>query len=151
MAGRGWLADPANAERRTALVAQLRGWGEKAGGAAGGLAGQLAKQVERHRPTLASWERGLMDLRAQMADRAGGEERGDAIEAYITQAEAGVRFVERSGTPEATLREVLGTLAAEERMLRGERLRTDERERALVGIARARAAGRRAASGGRRA
>lgn len=140
------MADPANADRRAALVGQLRGWGERAGGVAATLSGQLVKQIERHRPTPAAWERDLMDLRADMADRASGPEREDAIETYISQAESGTRFVERSDDPERTLREVLDVLSAEERMLRGERLQAAERERALVGIARARAAGRRAAS-----
>ena len=116
-----WMADPANDATRRALVEQLRGIAEKAGGAAGQLSARLAKEVERPRVSVAAWERDLMSLRYEIADMAPGQIRDAALDAYVAQASAAVHLIDDPSRPEQA-RDVLRALEAEERMLAGERL-----------------------------
>lgn len=138
--GRAWMADPANDATRQALVAQLRSIGEAAGGTAGRLSARIATEVERRKVSVASWERDLMTLRYEIADMAPGPVRRAALSAYAAQARAGVHLIAGARDPSAARRDVLAALAAEERMLRAERLSQEERAAALGAVAAARAA-----------
>ena len=134
-----WMADPANDATKRALVEQLRGIAEKAGGAAGKLSARLAKEVDRRRVSVAAWERDLMSLRYEIADMAPGQIRDAALDAYLAQASAGVHLIDDPSRPEQA-RDVLRALEAEERMLASERLTADERRRATDAVAAARTA-----------
>lgn len=134
-----WMADPANDTAKRALVDQLRGIAEKAGGAAGRLSARLAKEIDRRKVSVAAWERDLMSLRYEIADMAPGPIRDAALDAYVAQASAGVHLIDDPGRPEK-VRDVLRALEAEERMLASERLTRDERRRAMEAVAAARAA-----------
>ena len=134
-----WMADPANDATKRALVEQLRGIAEKAGGAAGKLSARLAKEVDRRRVSVAAWERDLMSLRYEIADMAPGQIRDAALDAYVAQASAAVHLIEDSSRPDQT-RDVLRALEAEQRMLASERLTAGERRRATEAVAAARAA-----------
>ncbi len=94
-----WMADPANDATKRALVEQLRGIAERAGGAAGMLSARLAREVERRRVSVAAWERDLMSLRYEIADMAPGPVRDAAIGAYIAQASAGVHLIADPSRP----------------------------------------------------
>jgi hypothetical protein len=134
-----WMADPANDATRRALVEQLRGLGERAGGAAGRLSARLAREVDRRRVSVAAWERDLMSLRYEIADMAPGPIRDAALDAYVAQASAGVHLIESPSRPDQA-RDVLRALEAEERMLASERLTAAERLRATEAVAASRAA-----------
>jgi hypothetical protein len=134
-----WMADPANEATKRALVAQLQGLAEKAGGAAGRMSARLAKEVERRKVSVAAWERDLMSLRYEIADMAPGPVRDAAIDAYVAQASAAVHLIDDPGRPEKA-RDVMRALEAEQRMLASERLTRDERRRAGDAVAAARAA-----------
>lgn len=138
--GRAWMEDPANDATRRVLVGQLRSAAEVAGGAAGALSARLAREVERRKVTPAAWERDLMALRYEVADMAPGAMRAAALSAYAAQARAGVHLIAGARDPVQVRRDVLAALAAEERMLRGERLSEDERAGALAAVAGAREA-----------
>ena len=133
-----WMADPANEATKRALVEQLRGIAEKAGGAAGRLSARLAREVDRRKVSVAAWERDLMSLRYEIADMAPGPVRDAALDAYVAQASAGVHLIDDPGKPEK-VRDVVRALEAEERMLASERLTRDERHRATEAVAAARA------------
>jgi hypothetical protein len=135
-----WLADPANEETKQALIAQLRTIADKAGGAAGRMSARLAREVEKRKVSPAAWERDLMALRYAIADMAPGPMREGAIAAYATQARAGVHLIGDAKRPEEARRQVVAALRAEQRMLRGERLSSAERERALAAVEEALAA-----------
>jgi hypothetical protein len=134
-----WMADPANDATKRALVEQLRGLGERAGGAAGRLSARLATEVDRRRVSVAAWERDLMSLRYEIADMAPGPVREAALDAYVAQASAGVHLIESPARPDQA-RDVLRALEAEERMLASERLTAAERQRAIEAVAASRAA-----------
>ncbi len=134
-----WMADPANDATKRALVEQLRGIAEKAGGAAGKLSARLAKEVDRRRVSVAAWERDLMSLRYEIADMAPGQIRDAALDAYVAQASAGVHLIDDPSRPEQA-RDVMRALEAEERMLASERLTADERRRATEAVIAARIA-----------
>jgi len=134
-----WMADPANDVAKRALVEQLRGIAEKAGGAAGRLSARLAREIDRRKVSVAAWERDLMSLRYEIADMAPGPIRDAALDAYVAQASAGVHLIDEPGRPEQ-VRDVVRALEAEERMLASERLTRDERRRAMDAVAAARAA-----------
>jgi len=138
--GREWLADPANDETKQAYLRQLRAWAERAGGIAGRMSARLAREVERRRVSVGAWERDLMALRYEIADMAPGPMRDAALEAYASQARAGVHLVPGSSRPVDARRQVLAALRAEASMLSRERLSADERRRALEALADARAA-----------
>lgn len=138
--GQAWLADPANEPAKQALLAQLRGLAERAGGAAGRMSGRLAREVERRRVSPAAWERDLMGLRYEIADMAPGPMRAAAIAAYAAQARAGVHLIGTASRPEEARRQVVAALRAEQRMLRGDRLSTAERADALAAVEEALAA-----------
>lgn len=135
-----WLADPANEETKKALVAQLRSIAETAAGTAGRMSGRLAREVDKRRVTPAAWERDLMGLRYEIADMAPGPMRAAAIEAYASQARAGVHLIADAKDPAEVRRQVVAALKAEQRMLRGDRLSAAERERALAAVEQALAA-----------
>ena len=137
---RAWMADPANDATRQALVEQLRGVAEKAGGAAGRLGGRLAKEIERRKVSVSAWERDLMALRYEIVDMAPGPVREAAISAYVAQASAGIHLIGASSRPDQARLEVLRALEAEERMLAGERLSSDERLRTTEAVVAARMA-----------
>jgi len=137
--GREWLADPANEATKQAYVQQLRAWAQRAGGLAGRMSTRLAREVERRRVSVGAWERDLMALRYEIADMAPGPMRDAAIDAYATQARAGVHLVGGASRPDDARRHVLAALRAEASMLASERLSEDERRRALEAIADARA------------
>ncbi len=139
-AGREWLADPANEGTKQALLAQLRSASEVAGGAAASMSARIAKEVEKRKVSPAAWERDLMALRYEIADMAPGPVRVAALEAYTAQARAGVHLVGAARDREKARTEVLGALAAEERMLRRERLSADERDTAIAAVAEGRKA-----------
>lgn len=126
-----WLSDPANEPARRQLVDQLMSWSARANDTAGRLAARLARQVERRRVTVASWERDLMRLRYEIADMSPGDTRAAALEAYASQARAGVHLVTASSRPADARRQVLAALAAEAGMVRRERFSPTERRRAL--------------------
>ncbi|HSI31099.1 MAG TPA: hypothetical protein VK951_07205 [Miltoncostaeaceae bacterium] len=132
--GQAWLADPANEETKQALVAQLRTIAEVAGGAAGRMSARLAREVEKRKVSPAAWERDLMGLRYEIADMAPGPMREGAIEAYATQARAGVHLIGDAKRPDEARRQVVAALRAEQRMLRRDRLSSAERERALAAV-----------------
>jgi hypothetical protein len=134
-----WMADPANDAAKRALVDQLRGIAEKAGGAAGRLSARLAKEVDRRKVSVAAWERDLMSLRYEIADMAPGPVRDAALDAYVSQASAGVHLIDDPARPDQ-VRDVVRALEAEQRMLASERLTRDERRRAIEAVAAARAA-----------
>ncbi|MGE0027388.1 MAG: hypothetical protein AB7O78_09360 [Thermoleophilia bacterium] len=134
-----WMADPANEATKRALVDQLRGIAEKAGGAAGRLSARLAREIDRRKVSVAAWERDLMSLRYEIADMAPGPIRDAALDAYVAQASAGVHLVDDPGKPEK-MRDVVRALEAEERMLASEHLTRDERRRAMEAVSAARAA-----------
>jgi hypothetical protein len=134
-----WMADPANDVARRALVEQLRGVAEKAGGAAGRLSARLAKEIDRRKVSVAAWERDLMSLRYEIADMAPGPIRDAALGAYVAQASAAVHLIDDPGRPEQ-VRDVVRALEAEQRMLASERLTREERRRAIDAVAAARAA-----------
>lgn len=138
--GSAWMADPANDSTRQALVEQLRGGADRAGGTAARLGVRLAREVEKRRVSVASWERDLMSLRYEVADMAPGPVRDAAVEAYAAQVSAAVHLISGSRSPGRARVEVLRALDAEERMLRSERLGTDERRRAIDAVVAARAA-----------
>lgn len=138
--GRAWMEDPANDATKRALVGQLRSVAEVAGGAAGALSAKLAREVERRKVTVAAWERDLMALRYEVADMAPGPVRDAALSAYAAQASAGVHLIAGARDPVQARRDVLAALAAEEHMLRGERLSETERAGAVAAIVRARQA-----------
>jgi hypothetical protein len=135
-AGQRWMADPANEEAKRALLEQLRTAAEIAGVAAGRISGRLAREVEKRRVSVGAWERDLMSLRYEIADMAAGPVREAAVAAYANQARAGVVLAR----DERTRREVLDTLDAELRMLRGESLSPAERAEAEAAVAAAREA-----------
>jgi hypothetical protein len=134
-----WMADPANDATKRALVEQLRGLAERAGGAAGRLSARLATEVDRRRVSVAAWERDLMSLRYEIADMAPGPVRQAALDAYVAQASAAVHLIESPARPDQA-RDVLRALEAEERMLASERLTAAERGRAIEAVAASRAA-----------
>jgi hypothetical protein len=134
-----WMADPANDAAKRALVEQLRGIAERAGGAAGRLSARLAKEVDRRKVSVAAWERDLMSLRYEIADMAPGPVRDAALDAYVSQASAGVHLIDDPGRPDK-VRDVVRALEAEQRMLASERLTRDERRRAIDAIDAARVA-----------
>lgn len=138
--GRDWLADPANDATKQAYLDQLRAWAQRAGGIAGRMSARLAREVERRRVSVGAWERDLMTLRYEIADMAPGPMREAAIEAYASQARAGVHLVSGASRPAEARRQVLAALRAEASMLARERLSPDERRRALEAVADARAA-----------
>jgi hypothetical protein len=128
-----WMADPANDATKRALVEQLRGIAERAGGSAGRLSARLAKEVDRRKVSVAAWERDLMSLRYEIADMAPGPVRDAALDAYVSQASAGVHLIDDPGRPDK-VRDVVRALEAEQRMLASERLTRDERRRAIDAI-----------------
>ena len=129
-----WMADPANEATKRALVTQLQGLAEKAGGAAGRLSARLAREVERRKVSVAAWERDLMSLRYEIADMAPGPVRDAAIDAYVAQASAAVHLIDDPGRPEKA-RDVMRALEAEQRMLA---VRAAHRRRAAPGRRRGR-------------
>jgi hypothetical protein len=135
-----WLADPASEETKQALIAQLRTIADKAGGAVGRMSARLAREVEKRKVSPAAWERDLMGLRYEIADMAPGPMREGAIAAYATQARAGVHLIGDAKRPEEARRQVVAALRAEQRMLRGGRLSSAEREQALAAVEEALAA-----------
>ncbi|MGD9571565.1 MAG: hypothetical protein AB7V62_06780 [Thermoleophilia bacterium] len=139
-AGREWLADPANEGTKQALLAQLRSASEAAGGATAALSSRIAREVEKRKVSPAAWERDLMTLRYEIADMAPGPVRQAALGAYTAQARAGVHLIGTAKDREKARTEVLGALAAEERMLRRERLSAEERETAMAAVAEGRRA-----------
>jgi hypothetical protein len=139
-AARAWMAEPANEEARGALLAQLRSWAERAGGAAGRLSARLARELERRRVSVGAWERDLMSLRYEIVDMAPGPVREAALAAYTAQARAGVHLIAAAGKPEDARRQVLAALRAEAGQLARERLSAAEREAALEAVAEARRA-----------
>ena len=134
-----WMADPANEATKRALVEQLTGIAQKAGGAAGRLSSRLAREVDRRKVSVAAWERDLMSLRYEIADMAPGPIRDAAVDAYVAQASAGVHLIDDPGRPEKA-RDVMRALETEARMLASERLTADERRRTVDAVAAARAA-----------
>lgn len=126
-----WLSDPANEPARRQLVDQLMSWSGRANDTAGRLAGRLAREVERRRVTVGSWERDLMRLRYEIADMPSGATRDAALEAYLSQARAGVHLVTAASRPADARRQVLAALGAEIGMVRRERFTPPERRRAL--------------------
>lgn len=132
-----WLEDPANDATRQALVDQLRSSAEKAGGVAGRMSARLSREVERRKVSVGAWERDLMGLRYEIADMAPGPVREAALRAYAAQARAGVHLIGSARHADDARRQVEAALLAEQRMLRGERLSDDERERALAAVAEA--------------
>lgn len=138
--GRAWLADPANEGAKRALLAQLRSAAEATGGAASVLSARLQREVERRKVSVAAWERDLMSLRYEVADMAPGPMRDAALAAYGSQASAAIHLVTGARDVEKARGEVVTALDAEERMLRAERLSTDEKRRAILAVAQARAA-----------
>jgi hypothetical protein len=126
-----WLSDPANEPARRQLVDQLVGWSSRANDTAGRLAGRLAREVERRRVTVPSWERDLMRLRYEIADMPAGAMREAALDAYASQARAGVHLVTAAARPADARRQVLAALGAEIGMVRRERFTPAERRRAL--------------------
>jgi hypothetical protein len=135
-----WMADPLNDAARQALVEQLRVGAERAGGTAARLGARLAKEVEKRRVSVGAWERDVMSLRYEVADMAPGPVRDAAIDAYVAQVSAAIHLVNGSNRPGQARTEVMRALAAEERMLRGERLGAVDRGRALDAVNAARAA-----------
>ena len=81
-----------------------------------------------------------MSLRYEVADMAPGPVRDAALEAYAAQLSAAVHLIAGAGNPDRARADVLRALAAEERMLRGERLGAEEKQRAIDAVAAARAA-----------
>ena len=138
--GNAWMADPGNDAARQALVEQLRAGAERAGGTAARLGARLAREVDRRRVSVASWERDLMALRYEVADMAPGPVRDAALGAYAAQASSGVHLIAGAGNPGRARADVLRALAAEERMLRSERLGVDEKRRAIAAVVAAREA-----------
>jgi hypothetical protein len=135
-----WMADPGNDAARRALVEQLRLGAERAGGAAAQLAARLAREVEKRRVSVAGWERDLMSLRYEVADMAPGPIRDAALAAYAAQVSAAVHLVAAAPNRGSARGDVMRALAAEERMLRGERLGAEERGKAIDAVVAARAA-----------
>ena len=135
-----WMADPANAAARQALVDQLRAGAGQAGGTAARLGARLAREIERRRVSVSAWERDLMSLRYEVADMAPGPVRDAAIDAYVAQVCAAVHLIGGATNPDRARVEVLRALAAEERMLASERLGAQERRRTMDAVAAARAA-----------
>ena len=138
--GSVWMADPSNDAARQALVEQLRVGAEKAGGTAARLSARLAREVDKRRVSVGAWERDVMSLRYEVADMAPGPVRDAALGAYAAQVSAAVHLIAGAGNPDRARADVLRALAAEERMLRGERLGAGEKQRALDAVAAARAA-----------
>jgi hypothetical protein len=138
--GRDWLADPANEAAKQAYLEQLRAWAQRAGGIAGRMSARLAREVERRRVSVGAWERDLMALRYEIADMAPGPMRDAALDAYASQARAGVHLIAGASRPGDARRQVLTALRAEASMLARERLSPEERRRALEAVAEARAA-----------
>lgn len=138
--GSAWIADPGNDAARQALVEQLRTGAGRAGGSAARLGARLAKEVDKRRVSVAAWERDLMSLRYEIADIAPGPVRDAALGAYAAQASAGVHLIAGAGNRSRARADVLRALAAEERMLRSERLAADERRRAIEAVVAAREA-----------
>lgn len=126
-----WLSDPANEPARRQLIDQLNRWSGRANDTAGRLAGRLAREIERRRVTPSSWERDLMRLRYEIADMPSGPTREAALEAYASQARAGVHLVTAASRPDDARRQVLAALGAEISMVRRERFTGPERRRAL--------------------
>ena len=81
-----------------------------------------------------------MALRYEIADMAPGPVRDAAIDAYAAQVSASVHLIAGSNRPVRARADVMRALAAEERMLRGERLGAQERRRAIDAVTAARAA-----------
>lgn len=138
--GSAWLADPANEGTRQALVEQLRSGAERAGGTAARLGSRLAQEVEKRRVSAAAWERDLMALRYEVADMAPGPIRDAALDAYVAQVSAAVHLIGGARRPGRARADVARALAAEERMLRTERLGSAERRRAIDAVHSAQAA-----------
>lgn len=133
--GRAWLADPANEGTKQALLTQLRSAADVAGGTASTLSARIAREVEKRKVSAAAWERDLMALRYEIADMAPGPVREAALGAYAAQARAGVHLITGARDREKARREVLAALEAEARMLRRERLSSDERAAAEAAVA----------------
>lgn len=139
-AGRTWLSDPANEPARAALLAQLRGISDRAGGSASRLAGGLARQVEARRRGVGPWEREMMSLRYEVADLPSGEVRAAAFGAYLVQIAWAAEVVTHAGRPAEARRQVLAGLENEARAVRAEAFGPDERRRALEALEDARVA-----------
>jgi hypothetical protein len=137
--GRAWMADPANDATKQALLVQLRGYAEVAGGTIGQVSARLARDVEKRRVSVAAWERDLMAMRYEVVDMAPGPVREAALDAYVAQAAAGVHLIGSAAKTQQARVGVIRALDAETRMLRTERLSGDERRRAMEAVAVARA------------
>jgi len=137
--GRAWMADPANDATKQALLVQLRGYAEVAGGTIGQVSAKLARDVEKRRVSVSAWERDLMAMRYEVVDMAPGPVREAALDAYVAQASAGVHLIASASKPQQARVGVIRALDAETRMLRTERLSADERRRAMDAVAAARA------------
>lgn len=134
---RSWLSDPANEGKRAALVGQLQGWSQRAGGTAGQTASRLAGEVSRRRRvSVGGWESEMMSLRYEIVDLAPGPVREAALEAYAAQAHAGATLVADAPAAKAarTRQRVVAALTTEAGLLRTERLSHDERRRASEAV-----------------
>jgi hypothetical protein len=126
-----WLSDPANEDRRRALVEQLRGWAARAQGAAGATAGRLAREIELRRLSVESWERELIALRRELVPLERGTVQDAALAAYAAKADEAADLVRRTSRPTEVRPRVLAVLAGEAKVVQAERMRPDARRRAL--------------------
>jgi hypothetical protein len=138
-AGRSWLADPANEDKKQQLVAQLRGVSVAVGGAAGRSAGAFARQLERRRRSVRAWRRETAALRAEIGTHPTGEVRAAALDAYLVQLAAAPLLLVGRPKPSEVRRRVLAALDEEARALPSEPLGPDERRRVSEAMDRARA------------
>lgn len=139
VATRRWLSDPANEDRRRALVEQLRGWASRAQGAAGATANRLAREIELRRLSVESWERELIALRRELVSLERGSVQDAALAAYAAKAEEAAALVRRTSRPTEVRPRVLAVLAGEAKVVQAERMNADARRRALDVLEAARA------------
>jgi hypothetical protein len=138
-AGRSWMADPANEQKKAVLVGQLRSVSLAVGGAAGRSAGSFARQLERRRRTVRTWRRETGALRAEIGTHPSGEVRAAALDAYLVQIAAAPLLLVGLASPSESRRKILAALDEEAAAIPSEPLGPDERRRVAEAVDRARA------------
>lgn len=128
-AGRDWLADPANDAKKQALAAQVRGAGERMGGAPRRLSGVILARLAGPRPAPGPrWAREVARMREHASATPAGPQRGLLFDAYV-EAIHRAGDAPPQGAPEA--RAAADALAREAEAVVREPFGPAERERAL--------------------
>ena len=137
-AAKSWLEDPANDEKRRALIAQVTNVGTRLGGAPQVLAKTITRQLAwGRRRAPGEWEREVSRMRRHITETPSGPERAMLTDAYVEALGRGPRGALESLSGKDA-REVADVYEREAEAVVREPLGPDERERALDALRSAR-------------